>query len=75
MCSPLYKGGETKLKVGVNALEGGVVNTVKTLNVENGGGYMTPPQLLWWPAYIVCTNTPSLLVFLNSLLEQSNVAL
>jgi len=43
MCSPLYKGGETKLKVGVNALEGGVVNTVKTLNVENGGGYMTPP--------------------------------
>jgi len=34
---------------GVNALEGGWVNTVKTLTFEKGGRCMTPPpQLLWW---------------------------
>jgi len=40
LCSPLYKGGTTNLKVGVNELEGGEggVNTVETLKLKKGGG-------------------------------------
>jgi len=45
-----YKGGATNLKVGgvkgVNALKGGWVNIVKTLQFENVG-CMTPQFLLW----------------------------
>jgi len=45
----LSQGGATNLKGGrVNVLEGGVVNSVKTLTFFKCGGCMTPPQLLWW---------------------------
>jgi len=38
----VLQGGATNLKVGVNALEGGEVNTVKTLTFEIWQGCMTP---------------------------------